>query len=143
MRVIGQADITSRVVVATHELLDNAVRHAAASLNNPQNDGEHARIRVTLRRGEAGAEVMIVTTNHISHDHRERLSQALEGMKKGSSDRQAYYGSLLSRAATEQDVGVGLGRVFAECDMDVTGRFDGDVASIVAEACYRLDGARL
>ncbi|MCW5835279.1 MAG: ATP-binding protein [Labilithrix sp.] len=126
-RVLADGDITARVVVATHELLDNAVRYATR---------DASRIRVELHHLDRDVGVVIATKNRIDEDRGRELRRRLDEMR-ASSDRGAYYRALLRRAAEGvEGAGLGLGRVHAEAGLDVSGRFDDDSVLIRAEGRF-------
>ncbi|MBX3198054.1 MAG: ATP-binding protein [Labilithrix sp.] len=123
-RVLADGDITARVVVATHELLDNAVRYATR---------DASRIRVELHHLGADVGVVIVTKNRLDEDRGRDLRRLLDDMK-ASSDRRAYYTALMRRVA--DGAGLGLGRVHAEAGLDLSGRFEEDSVLIRAEGRF-------
>jgi Histidine kinase-like ATPase domain len=128
-RVLADADITSRVVVATHELLDNAVRYASRDASG---------IRVELQRLGEKVKVVIVTKNRLSDERGRRLRGLLDEMR-ASSDRAHFYRELLGRVARRVDgSGLGLGRVHAESELDVSGRFEEDLVLVRAEGAFPL-----
>jgi len=128
-RFVADGDVTSRVIVATHELLDNAVRYAS---------GDVTRIRVELHRLAEEIGVVIVTKNRLDEDRSRQLDSIL-GEMNASSDRAVYYRDLVRRAAEQVErSGLGLGRVHAEAGLDVSGRFEEDSVLIRAEGRFRL-----
>ena len=126
VRVLVDPDITSRVVVATHELLDNAVRHAVS-------DASGIRVEVARFGEEVG--VVILTRNRIDDD-RSRMLQGLLDTMHSSADRGAFYCDLLARAARKEGAGLGLGRVYAEAGMNVSSRREQDVVIVRAEGRF-------
>ncbi len=110
-RVLGDPDVTGRLVVATHELLENAVRYST--------DGKSS-IRIGVLREGEGVRVTIVTVNRTDRGHSEEL-EALLAELRASTDRSSLYQTLLARSATrEHGSGLGLGRIHAESEMDLT-----------------------
>jgi hypothetical protein len=133
MRVLDDPNVTSRVVVATHEMLDNAVRYASR---------EGSQIRVTVQRVRDEANVVIDTTNGLDADRARDLQRVLDELRAGS-DRPALYLSLIRRAARrEGGSGLGLGRVYAESELDLSGRFEDDVVHLRAEGRFSLEEQR-
>ncbi|MDF2693332.1 MAG: hypothetical protein K0S65_1715 [Labilithrix sp.] len=126
VRVLIDPDVTSRVVIATHELLDNAVRHAA---------GDASGIRVELARFGEEVGVVIVTRNRIDEVHGRVLQGVLDEMHT-SADRETFYRDLLGRVARMDGSGLGLARVFAEAGMNVSSRREEDVVILRAEGWF-------
>lgn len=127
-RVIIDREITSRVTVATHELLDNATRYSS--------DG--CLLLVELKRAGNEAGVVIVTENQVNEDHQRQLARLVEEMR-ASSDSSAYYRDLIRQVAQRKDgAGLGLGRVHAESELAVSSTFEGDVVRIRAEGRFSL-----
>lgn len=128
-RVLGDADVTSRVVVATHELLDNASRYASR---------EGCLLRVEVQRKGNEALIVIVTENRISADRVREINALVEEMD-ASSDRSAFYQTLLRRSAKRKEgSGLGLGRVHAESELTLTTVFVDDLVRIRAEGRFSL-----
>lgn len=129
-RILVDPDVASRVAVAAHELIDNAVRHAS---------DDESRVKVTLRRTEAGGEVEIVTMNRASEERGAQVERLLEEMQQ-KIDRGAIYQTLLRRAARRTEgSGLGLGRVHAESELDLTGRFEEGVVHVRAEGRFEMN----
>ncbi|HVH48175.1 MAG TPA: ATP-binding protein [Labilithrix sp.] len=128
-RVLGDADVTSRVIVAAHELLDNAARYSAR-------DG--CLLRVELQRIGNEAAVVIVTENKVSEERRREIAGLIRDMD-ASSDRAAFYQGLLRRAAKRSEgSGLGLGRVHAESELTLSSSLQGDIVRIRAEGRFSL-----
>lgn len=126
-RVLRDADVTSRLVVATHELLENAVRYSA--------DGQSS-IRIGVRRDGDAIHVAIDTRNKARPENREELVKLLEEMKT-SPDRSSYYQALMRRSAKRTEgSGLGLGRIHAESEMDLSCQLSEDVVRLRAEARF-------
>jgi anti-sigma regulatory factor (Ser/Thr protein kinase) len=131
VRVIGDSNVTARVVIATHELLDNAVRHGRPA----DQVEEHARIQVVVGRVDDNgiAHVTIDTSNRIEAAHLPDLEKIFAALhadtheQTGDRDRERrlrFYRELLKRAAQrDAHAGLGLGRVHAESEMNLSSRF--------------------
>jgi hypothetical protein len=129
-RAFDDDDITSRVVVATHELLDNAVRYSSRDASG---------IRVELQRVGDEVDVHIITRNRFDEAHGRELERLLDEMR-ASSDRATFYQTLIRRVAkrSENGSGLGLGRVHAEAELDLDSRFDTGIVHICAEGRFPL-----
>lgn len=135
VKVLKDSNITSRLVVATHELLENAVRYSV--------DGK-SRIRISVsREGEGGnVRVRIDTHNRTDAAHHRELDALLEELPH-SSDRAKVYQRLLARSAKrETGSGLGLGRIYAESELDLRCCMEGDTVRLTAEGVFTSAGDR-
>jgi hypothetical protein len=127
-RVLNDENITSRLVVATHELLENAVRYAS--------DGQSS-IRIGVRPVSNPVYVTIKTRNKSLSANRAELTTLIESMK-AANDRTAFYRDLMRKSAKRTEgSGLGLGRIVAETEMDLTCHFDGDYVELLAQASFQ------
>jgi anti-sigma regulatory factor (Ser/Thr protein kinase) len=126
-RVLGDADLTSRLEVATHELLENAVRYSADA---------QSTIRVAVKREAGEIDVVIDTRNRARMENVGELKQLLEELH-GSSDRAGFYQVLMKRTAKRKvGSGLGLGRIFAESELDLSARFEEDIVHLRASGRF-------
>ena len=131
VRVLNDENITSRLVVATHELLENAVRYSL--------DGQSA-IRIGVLRVEGGVKVTIETRNKTGDANLAELNALLAEMRV-TQDRLSFYQVLMKRSSKRLDgSGLGLGRIHAESQMDLSCELEGDVVKLRAEAQFPLKG---
>ena len=104
--MLDDRDVTDKVALATHELLENAVAYAS--------DGETG-VRVEL----GDDELVVKTWNRITPERLEALEQIFVEMNE--SDPDEYYQTMLKKTAYRTDgSGLGLARVRAEAEMAVT-----------------------
>lgn len=128
-RVLHDADVVSRLVVATHELLDNAVRYSS--------DGVSV-LRIAVRPEPGRAHVVIETENRSTAERREELMRLLSEMSS-APDRDGFYLVLMGRSAKRTSgSGLGLGRIYAETEMDVRCQITHDTVRLFAEAQFPL-----
>jgi two-component sensor histidine kinase len=129
VQCLGDPEASSRIAVAAHELLENAVKYASHHL---------ARIRIVVERGEDGARtVTIETRNHAKPEDLLTARAALDELAT-STDAMSCYLKLLDRSAKRAvGSGLGLGRVRAEADMTLSYEIQQDELTIRAQA--RLD----
>ncbi|MES1185747.1 MAG: ATP-binding protein [Myxococcales bacterium] len=106
-RTLCDPDATSRVALATHELLENAVKYSR--------DGR-AKVRIEVSgRGER-VKVRIRTKNRGRPEDAEHIQRAIDEMM--SMDANVYYLSLMRKNASRTDgSGLGLARIHAEAEM--------------------------
>jgi len=120
--ILSDRDATSRIALATHELLENATKYST--------DGETAiRIEVTT----SCESIRIRIWNRATGDHiavlRERFAEMMQ-----FTDPFVYYQKLMERTAKRKEgSGLGLARLRAEAEMDLTCEIDNDRVCIVAD----------
>ena len=115
-QVFDDLDTVSRITLAAHELLENAVKYST--------DGP-ARIRVSLARGEESDRVAISVSNRADQGNLAALKALFNEMQV--SDPLVHYQTLLRRNYRRKDgSGLGLARVQAEGEMVLTLEIAGD-----------------
>ena len=131
VKMLQSAVVTSRLVVATHELLENSVRYSV--------DGR-SRIRVGVHRSGSECRVEIATQNRASEADRAALASLLDELRS-APERGRIYQTLMSRSAKrETGSGLGLGRIYAESELDFACEIDGETVNLVAEGLFEVDG---
>lgn len=114
-------DLSGKVALATHELLENAVAYASDGLA-----GVH--IEVT------DDNLLVRTWNRTSPDHLAALIARIDEMNR-VEDPDEYYQLMLNKTAYRTDgSGLGLARVRAEAEMTVTYEVVRDQLHIKASA---------
>lgn len=122
-RRIVNANDASRVAVATHELLENAIKFST--------DGS-----TSLRVEIGGSRVTITTRNRARPNDLEELRQIARDLA-AALDPILYYLERMKRPSTQLG-GLGLGRVAAEAEMKIELELDGDLVQIRAETTLGL-----
>lgn len=124
-RMFKDADATSRVALATHELLENAVRYSR--------DGE-TRIRVEVLNPDPQCQLAAIRTwNVTTPDHVQAVRNLFQEMDS-NSDAFHHYQTLMRRTAkVVGGSGLGLARVRAEAEMELSFEVTDGVLSVGAK----------
>jgi len=123
LRVLSDPDLASRVALATHELLENAVRYSA--------DGV-ALIRMEIRSLQSSPHVEIRTRNRAPKAHTGVLATRIDEMNS-LGDPFKFYQLLMRRSAKDGiRGGLGLGRIAAEGEMAISCEILDDVVEVRA-----------
>jgi hypothetical protein len=115
---------TSRIAVATHELLENAVKYST---------DQSTRIRIGIRRaGDGRFVVTIETSNRAKLADIETVRGSVAEIS-AAPDSLVHYQSVMRRnAKIEHGSGLGLARVSAETDMSLHCAVEGDTLFLTA-----------
>jgi anti-sigma regulatory factor (Ser/Thr protein kinase) len=133
VQILSDAEATSQLAVATHELLDNAVLYS--------DDGNTA-IRIVVHREPDAFRVGIETRNRATPANVEAVRTAIDEMN-AAPDAAAHYQVLMRRSAKRADAsGLGLARVRAEADMTLTCEIEGGTVCLRAGARYARVGGK-
>lgn len=128
-RFFEDADATSRVALATHELLENAVRYSK--------DGE-TRIRIEVQNQTLPSQVAIRTWNRAADNHIESVKKLFDEMR-AATDPFGHYQQLMRRTAKiAEGSGLGLARVRAEAEMELTYEYVDGCLSVEAQTRAEL-----
>jgi anti-sigma regulatory factor (Ser/Thr protein kinase) len=122
------ADATSRVALATHELLENTLRHSK--------DG-YARLDVVLDETQNGWRIVVRLRNRADADRIDDVRRRVESLASAKDPMPVYLQLMLESAQREDGSGLGLARIRAEADMELSCDVDGEFVTIVAttDAC--------
>lgn len=114
-------DASARVALATHELLENVLRHSLDGdtiLTVRSYEGPHARITVTTYSRATPAKIAEL--------------KAFTSRMFGQAPDEFYRAVMMSRADSEDDGGLGLARVYAEAEMSLDVQSEGDTVKVIA-----------
>jgi len=132
-RTLADPDASSRVALATHELLENAVKYAR--------DGQ-AKVRIEVSVQGRSAHIRIRTHNRAAPEDAEYIRRTISEMRL-SSDPNLYYLDVIRRNARRTEgSGLGLARIHAEAEMDVSVKCGAKGAvTVIAETDVQLSEA--
>src|SRR5690606_31320208 len=119
MRLLVGQEVSSRLALATHELLENAVAYAA--------DGE-TEVRIEVR----GKELLVRTWNRAEPGHLEALKGLIDEMNQATDADEYYQKRLAISARRSEGSGLGLARIRAEAEMQVAYEIEKDRVCILA-----------
>ncbi len=123
-RMLGDPDSSSRVALATHELLENAVCYCAR--------GE-VTIRVTVAPSREGRIIRVRTHNAASAEDIAALQEVVAQLE-AASDPVVYYQQRMQQTLRQaRDSGLGLPRICAEAGMEIGCSVSGDTVEITAQ----------
>jgi hypothetical protein len=130
-RVLDDAELTSRVAVASHELLENAVKYSI--------DGD-TKMRLEVSYDAERIFVQLEMRNRASREHIATLHRLFDEMSQKTP--QDFYLALMERASRSK-VGscLGLGRILAEADMTLALKVTDDWVCVGAETLRTKESA--
>ncbi len=109
----ADADFVSRLVVAVHELMENAIKYATDATTTLE-------VKLDLRHHR---HVVLITKNHATRESAARVAAQLQRLRSG--DHQRVYQAMLEETATRQtESGLGLARIAVECAMSLRSEYD-------------------
>ena len=118
-RVLADQELSSRLALATHELLENAVAYAL--------DGETA-VRIELD----DETLWIKTWNRTTPERITALRGLIDEMNSKADPDEFYQSQLQNTAKRTDGSGLGLGRIRSEAEMNVSYEIENDRVCIVA-----------
>lgn len=130
-QLLRDPDAVSRVALTTHELLENAVRHA--------DDGE-TTLNIAIERSDQSHTLTIRMTNRASAGKRESLAAVFADMHSAGDPFEHYCSVMRKNARRTDGSGLGLARIRAEADMALQYAVRGETVVITATTPVALRG---
>ncbi len=128
--VLADADGLSSLAVATHELLENAVRHSTDGITKLRIEFDPDTQKIAIR-----------TFNRPSPDNLRILKKNIDEAR-AARDVQSHYQKLLRKSVTlTEGSGLGLIRIIAEGGFAVSAQTDGSCVWVIAERKMERGGA--
>ena len=125
--VFEDEEIISRLALATHELMENAIRH---------NSGGEARLMVELRDVAGEKHVSVRIGNPAWPENIAKVRQLLAAMERAPDVFQFYLELMGQTARQPEGSGLGLTRIRAEGEMQLSHTVEGQWVEITAStAC--------
>lgn len=132
-RILADDAMSSQLALATHELLENAVKY---------NIDDATMLRVTMTpQTESTSEVAVtIRTRNRATPENLRIAERLITQVREAEDPFMFYQQLITASAEASGSGLGLARIRAETAMTIDFSIDGDQIEIVAHAQVRTGG---
>lgn len=131
-KMVGDPDAVFRVSLAVHELLENAAKYAVGDTTG-----------ITVHFEADGPAASIKLTNETTPEHIERLRACIDEIQS-SEEPFALYQKLMRRTfGIQSESGLGLARIRAEGELDLSLEIEGTKVTIVASCMpsrRRTDG---
>lgn len=127
-QILNNPETVSTLEIATHELLENAVRRAT----------DHSvRLRIEAyqcaEREPYG--VAVYTWNKATPENIKELQRLFKDIEESEDDPLGYYLGLMAKNAERDDISqLGLARVRAEGEMTLTLQVEGNLVCLIAKA---------
>lgn len=121
--LVSDADIAQRVAMTTHELLENALKYSM--------DGTTV-LRIELSHEKGPRTITVETRNQISAERKAGLTEVFEEMRRFGDANEFYQYAMKRTRTIRHGSGLGLARIWAEAEMELTNSYAGDEARVVA-----------
>lgn len=122
--VVRDADLASRLAMAAHELLENAIKYA-----------QNRERLVTLQLcAESDRKVHVTVRNVSSEELVAPLRERLQALADAKDPVAHYYQLISSSMQSDTGSGLGLARIRAEGNMELSCELSGDILAVRAQS---------
>lgn len=132
-RVLRDPDGSSRVALATHELLENAVNYCATG---------DVTIRVSVSPFRSRYLVRVRTRNAASAHHISELKRVVAEMESAADPTEFFRRRMRETVLEPLGSGLGLPRICSEASMELTCSTSGDEVEIAAQTVLGVENDR-
>jgi two-component sensor histidine kinase len=128
-KLVGDPEAVFRISMAVHELLENAAKYSVGEMTG-----------LNIRFESNGSAASIKLTNQSTPEHIARLRASIAEIQS-SNDPYVLYQTLMRRSSgVQEESGLGLARIRAEGELDLSLEVDSLMVTITASrATGRLD----
>jgi hypothetical protein len=130
-QLVADADVASRLALATHELLENAAKYSST--------GE-SKLRVQIDRGPSTCRLSVRTWNEAGATEIESLKRACRSVSDASDAFNHYQSRIRETVKNGVRSELGLARIRAEAELTLDCQVEGVVVCVTAEADARIEG---
>lgn len=127
-KVLDDAELASQLALATHELLENAVKYGTTN---------EAGLAVTVAELDDGFSITVAIRNRAEEEDIAEARRLIDALA-GAADPFAYYQELMHEAAERVDgSGLGIARIAAETGMTLEAAIVDDELEIRARTTFK------
>lgn len=121
--VVDDPDVAARIALATHELLENGLKYSL--------DGSTV-IRVQVSHDRGPRTITIETRNLVSSERQAGLIEVFAEMRRFGNADEYYQFTMKRTRGSRHASGLGLARIWAEAEMELSCCCEGEEARVVA-----------
>ena len=132
-RVLEDMEVSSQLALATHELLENAVKYGTT------NDAVLGVSVVAVAEGRDGYDIDVSVRNSASAEHLAEAKRVIDAIDARDDTFAYYQEQMLVASEREMGSGLGLARIAAEAGMRLSVEIEDDELEIRARAHFTPD----